>query len=290
LNSAALTYERVCGAARIQYKVDSGGRTVLSDLYQRAPCRVLFPLVELDEPTQAVLLTTSGGLTGGDRTRFEMDVGAHARVTVTTQAAEKLYRALESDDETKVDIEMRVEEGAWAEWLAQETILFDGARLRRRLNVDLVSGARMLAVESLVLGRTAMGERFDTGFLHDSWRIRRDGQLLWADALHLDPGLVPARAGRFGFGTAIACSTLVYVGEDAAQHLAEARRLLNESSPPPAAAASVSGGATTFDGMLLIRILANDAARLRSLVMDLVAGLRRSAGGLPPRMPRVWYC
>jgi urease accessory protein len=214
-------------------------------------------------------------------------VPPEGRVTVTTQAAEKLYRALETDHEAKVDIDMRVADGAWGEWLAQETILFDGARLRRGLHVDVARQGRLLAVESVVLGRTAMGERFETGFLHDSWRIRRDGQLLWADALHLESDITQRRTARFGFGTAIACSTIVYVGEDAAQQLTGARSLLNESR---ARRGSTIGGATAFDGMLLIRLLADDAARLRSVAMDLVCGIRQSAAGLPPRMPRVWYC
>jgi urease accessory protein len=264
---------------------------VLSDLYQRAPCRVLFPQPEVGELAQAVLLTTSGGLTGGDRTRLELDVQADARATLTTQAAEKLYRALPHEGDTEILVEITVAARAWAEWLAQETILFNGARLRRELCVDIAAGGRLLALESLVFGRTAMRESFDTGFVHDAWRIRRGGRLIWADALHL---YAPARLAPFGFGTAVACSTLVYVGDDAGAQLAGVRRLLVEhcatAVPGGPAVGAVSGGATSFDGLLLVRLLATDAAELRVLVMALAAHLREAAAGLPPRVPRVWHC
>jgi urease accessory protein len=290
LNAAALTYERGCGAARIEFKARPDGHTVLADLYQRAPCRVLFPEPEADELAQAVLLTTSGGLTGGDRVRVDVDVRAGARVTVTTQAAEKIYRALAHDSAAKIDIGMSVEAGSWAEWLAQETILFNGARLRREFHAEVSRRGRLLAVESVVLGRTAMGESFDTGFLHDAWRIRREGRLIWADALHMSPGVRQLRTARFGFGTAVACSTLVYVGDDIARQLTAARNLLSDSRILRDNPGSITGAATALDGLLLVRLLADDPAGLRSAVMDLICGIRHSAGGLPPRVPRVWHC
>ena len=290
MNSAALTHERACGAARVEFKAGPDGRTVLADLYQRAPCRILFPEPEADDLVQAVLLTTSGGLTGGDRVRVDVDVRAGARATVTTQAAEKIYRALAHDTPAQIDIGMTVEAGSWAEWLAQETILFDGARLRRRFQAEVSREGRLLAVESLVLGRTAMGECFDTGFLHDAWRIRRDGRLIWADALHMAADITDLRAARFGFGTAVACSTIVYVGDDVARQLAAARKLLGDSTILRDNPVSITGAATALDGLLLVRLLADDPAELRGAVMELIGGIRHCAGGLRPCLPRVWHC
>lgn len=239
---------------------------------------------------QAVLLTTSGGLTGGDRVRVDVDVRAGARATVTTQAAEKIYRALAHDRPAKIEIGMTVEAGSWAEWLAQETILFNGARLRREFHADVAGQGRLLAVESLVLGRTAMGECFDTGFLHDAWRIRRDGRLIWADALHMAADITGLRTARFGFGTAVACSTIVYVGEDIARQLAAARKLLGDSTILGESPVAITGAATALDGLLLVRLLADDPAELRSAVMKLICGIRQAAQGLRPCLPRVWHC
>jgi len=282
VNAATQVHQRVDGEARIAFRRGADGRTALADLYQRAPCRVMFPATEPDEPVQAVLLTTSGGLTGGDRTRVAVEIAAHSRATLTTQAAEKIYRALPSTGDAIVQVEMQVGADAWAEWLAQETIVFEGSRLRRLFVADVAATARLLAVESIVFGRTAMGEHFDTGLLHDTWRIRRGGKLVWVDALHLEGEVRQLRGAPFGFGTSVACSTVLYVGADATQQLTEARRILSRCALPC--------GATSLDGIVVARIMAVDAAELRAVVMQLIAGLRSAAGSLPARLPRVWTC
>ena len=213
---------------------------------------------------------------------MHIEIRRDARATVTTQAAEKLYRALAQDPDTTIQVRMKVAAGGWAEWLAQETIVFEGARLRRDFHADVDPTARLLATETLVLGRTAMGERFETGLIHDSWRIRRAGRLVWADALHLEGDITEMLAAPFGFGTAVACSNVVYVGEDAAARLPQVRELLGNCRVPAAA--------TAFDGLLLTRLLSDDAAALRAAVVALVGGIRQLTAALAPRLPRVWYC
>ncbi|PZN95956.1 MAG: urease accessory protein [Alphaproteobacteria bacterium] len=269
----ARRHQRVDGAARLRC-----GPAGIADLYQRAPCRLLFPDVEPGEPLQAVSITTTGGLTGGDRIRVELAVAAGAAATLTTQAAERLYRVLPGDADIRIETQVTVGAGGWAEWLAQEAILFDGTRARRSFEADVAPDARLLAVESLVFGRTAMGETLRSGRIHDSWRIRRGGRLVWVDALRLDGDIAAQMAAPFGFGGACSCATIVYVGADAATHLDAVRALLD------------GGGATSFDGLLIVRMLSDDAAALRRAVMRVVAGLRMLAGGYAEAMPNVWHC
>jgi len=282
VSAAAQGHQRVDGEARIAFRRGPGGHTTLADLYQRAPCRVMFPATEADESIQAVLLTTSGGLTGGDRTRVAVSVAHGAQATLTTQAAEKIYRALPGTGDAIVQVEMQIDAGAWAEWLAQETIVFQGSRLRRQFDADVAPSGRLLAVESIVFGRTAMGEHFDRGLLHDAWRVRRSGKLVWTDALHMEGDVRQLRCASFGFGTSVACSTVVYVGADAPQQLVEARRILGQCPLPC--------GATSLEGIMVARLMADDAVELRAAVMQLIAGIRQSAAALPARLPRVWHC
>ena len=282
MSAVAQAYQRVDGEARIAFRRAPDGRTRLADLYQRAPCRVLFPETEADEPPQSVLLTTSGGLTGGDRTNVAAAIGPGAQATLTTQAAEKIYRAAPEGGDATVQVEIQVGPAAWAEWLAQETIVFEGSRLRRRFAADVAPSGRLLAVESIVFGRTAMGEHFDTGLLHDAWRVSRGGKLIWADALHLEGDVRQLRSAAFGFGTSVACSTVLYVGADATQQLAAARTILS-ACPLPC-------GVTSLDGVMVARMMADDAVRLRAAIMQLIAGIRQAAAGLPARLPRVWHC
>lgn len=276
-------HQRVDGATRIEFAA-AGGKTRLADLYQRAPCRVLFPDTEPGEPAQAVLLTTSGGLTGGDRLQVEFAANSGARATLTSQAAEKIYRALPGDESARIDVRIAAGADSYVEYLSQETILFDGARLRRHLDADLAPGARLLATESLVLGRRAMGESLRSGFVHDAWRIRRGGRLIFADALHLDGDIAALRAAPFGFGAATACAALIYAADDAPALLASVRARLDEADM------SAIAHATTREHLLILRLLADDAAVLRRALVRAAGIVRSLAEGLPERLPQVWYC
>jgi urease accessory protein len=280
--TAALRHQRADGAAILTIGCDDVGRSRLRDLYQRAPCRILFPEVEREEPLQAVLLTTTGGLTGGDRTSVEFNVTTGARATLTTQAAEKLYRALPTQSAVSCTVALTAAAGAWAEWLAQETILFNGARLRRSFSADLEAGSRMLAVESVVFGRKAMGEEFRVGLLHDSWRIRRAGRLVWADAMRLEGDIAALRRAPFGFGDAIACTTMLYAGEDAGTLLEPVRALLADAAD--------ECGVTLLDELLIIRMLDGDVPRLRSRVISVAGFIRHATAGCSRTLPRVWHC
>jgi urease accessory protein len=277
-----LRHQRADGAAIVTVGCDAAGGTRLRELYQRAPCRMLFPDVAPEEPLQAVLLTTTGGLTGGDRTNVTFNVATNARATLTTQAAEKLYRALPTEAAVECKVALTLAAGAWAEWLAQETILFNGARLRRSFCADLEPGSRMLAVESVVFGRKAMGEEFRMGMLHDSWRIRCAGRLIWADAMRLDGDIAALRRAPFGFGAAVACTTILYAGGNAATLLEPVRTVLEDAMD--------ECGVTLIDELLIIRMLDEDAPRLRSRVIRVAGLIRHEAGGFSPTLPRVWHC
>lgn len=267
--------QRVDGEARVAF-----GSRGLSDLYQRAPSRLLFPDGARGGFPEGVSLLTCGGLTGGDRARLEIRIEDEASATITTQAAERFYRVSQGEADIRVETRIDIGAGATCEWLAQEAILFDRSRLRRTLEARLTGSSRLLAVESVVLGRSAMGEIFREGLLHDSWRIRRDGRLVWADALHVE-GDFQALANRpYGFGGARAFATLLYAGADAAAHLELARELT------PGATA----GATSFDGLLILRFLDADAAALRRSVVRAAGALRAATLGLSATLPAVWHC
>src|SRR5579871_1487353 len=130
MTTPAPRLQRASGESRVAFAVRDG-RTRLADLYQRDPCRVMFPEPEPGEPPQAVLLTTSGGVTDGDRLKMSIEVGAGAQAVAATQAAEKIYRAAKGGGHCSMDIDIKVDEGATLDWLPQETIVFEGARLKR---------------------------------------------------------------------------------------------------------------------------------------------------------------
>ena len=270
--------QRGDGAAELVFAPGASGAR-LTHLYQRSPCRVLFPKTEAGEPPNAVLLTTCGGLADGDRVRINVTAEAGARATVTSQAAEKIYRS--RGDDCRVGVTLTAGAGAWLEFLPHETILFDGGRLRRATELHVAGGGRLLACEMVTFGRVARGEEFRRGFLRDAWSVRRAGGLVWTDALKLE-GDLPALLGRArAFAGARALASVLYVADDAPEHLESARLLLE--------GATSHAAVTAVNGLLLARFFGPDPAAVRRDLGLYLGGLRHHVAGLARQLPRVWY-
>ncbi len=220
-------------------------------------------------------LNTSGGIAGGDRLRSAFAVRPGACATITSQTAERFYRALDADPPADIRTEIDVGAGAACEWLPQESILFDACAMDRTLAVDIAPDGWFLGVESLVLGRAAMGERVRTARVRDAWRIRRDGRWLLHDAIRLEGDVTAQLAGLATARGQGAMATIVLVCPDAADRLDALR----------AALGNAEAGASAWNGMLVARIVAPDGAALRAGV---VAGLNCLRQGRT--LPRVWHC
>jgi len=257
----------------------AGGTTRLADLRQDAPLRVLLPRVAPDEPLTAAVTNTSGGLVGGDSLTVDITAGPGTRLLAMAQAAEKVYRSLGPD--VRVETRLRAAPGAWLEWLPQETILFEGARLRRCTRLDLAPDARALAGEMLVFGRAAHGETLTSGLARDTWEVRVDGRLAWVDAFHLDGDLRDLLDHPATFDGARLTATLLHHGPDL-DPLRDALR----ARPVPA---GVARGATIVNGLLVVRWLAADALAARTDFAACWAALRHAAASLPDRLPRLWH-
>lgn len=261
--------QRAAGTGRVAVAA-RGGATRLSNLYQEGCARIRLPRSH-GAPLEAVLVNTAGGLTGGDVLEWAAEAGPGARLSVTTQACERVYRALGHD--AKVTTRLTAGEGARIDWLPQETILFDRARLDRRFEVDLAPGATLFAIEAVVLGRHAMGEAARAAQLTDRWQIRREGRLIHAEATVLD-GSDMARDGLSLLAGSGTFATLIYIADDA-----EAMRDRARAAIPEGARAAVSA----VGERLVIRILAVSGMALRTVVMPLIALLTRTGA-----VPRLW--
>jgi urease accessory protein len=260
------TLQRARGVGRIAVRAD-GAATRLERLFQEGCAKVRLPRAD---GCEAVLINTAGGLTGGDQLSWAAEAGAGAELTLTTQACEKVYRALAGAAETQVSL--RAGDGARIDWLPQETILFDRGALSRRLEADLAEGATLLAVEAVILGRTAMGEQVRTGALRDRWRIRREGRLVFADDVRLQGAVAETTKAAPLLAGACAFASVLLVAEDAERFL-----------PAVRAAIGGLGGASAFDGKLFARIAASHGLALRRALLPALEALR---DGRP--LPRVW--
>jgi urease accessory protein len=267
--AATFAANRAVGRIALAVKA-SAGVTRRARVREEGSLRVRCPGPPAGE-LEAVIVNTAGGMAGGDRFSFDVSVAPGARLVVTTAAAEKVYRSLAP--EAAVDVKLGVGAGASLAWLPQETILFDRARLRRAIEIDLAADARLLLAEAIVLGRAGMGEAVDDSRLFDRWRLRQGGRLLHAEALRLD-GAVTAKLKEPAVANGgIAVATVLAVPGDEAT-TARVRAL----------AAGFRGevGVSAWNGFAVARLCAADGAALRH---DLIAVLT-AVRGAP--LPRLW--
>jgi urease accessory protein len=246
------------------------GVTRRRQLHESGSLRVRFPSPEA-AGLSAVFVNTAGGVAGGDRFEIKITAGEGSRIAVTTAAAEKIYRA--KGPAAQFDIALKAAAGSQLSWLPQETILFNEARLSRRIDIDLAESASLALCEIVVFGRTAMGERLLQGGLVDRWRLRRGGRLVFAETIRLDGdiGEKLSKAAVAKDGVAIG-TALIVPGDEA---LVERLRELSSSFGGEV-------GISAWNGFAMARFCAQDAARLRA---DMVAVLRRATG---LAMPRLW--
>ncbi|MTV18722.1 MULTISPECIES: urease accessory protein UreD [Bradyrhizobium] len=269
--AAAATFaaNRARGAVRFGVHLKDHA-TRRGDLHESGSLRVRFPSPE-DDGLSAMFVNTAGGIAGGDRFEIAIAAGEGARLTLTTAAAEKVYRAPAAA--ARIDIALTVAAGAHLSWLPQETILFDRARIHRGFDIDLAEGASLLLCEIVVFGRAAMGEIMRHGEFVDRWRMRRGGRLVFAETVRLDGeiGEKLARPAIANGGCAIG-TALIVPGDEA---LVERIREASDSFGGEV-------GISAWNGFAMARFCAQDAARLRA---DMMTVLGR-ASTVP--LPRLW--
>ena len=247
----------------------SAGRSRRTRVHEDGSLRVRFPNAASDA-LEAVIVNTGGGMTGGDRFAVEISLGEGARLIAGSAAAEKIYRSTGPD--AAMDVKLTVGEGAQLAWLPQETILFDRARLSRRIDIELAENASLLLAEAVVFGRAAMGEAMAQGFFSDRWRLRRAGRLIFADSARLDGDVAAKLAAPASAAGGIAIATvLIAPGDDGA--LAAVRALAEQFAGEV--------GISAWNGIALARLCAQDGAALRHDLIALLAALGQ-------RVPRLW--
>jgi urease accessory protein len=271
--------QRAAGSCRIVAGGSERG-THLIDIFQQNPIRVLFPRGNGYAIGEAVLINTAGGIAGGDRLQYEVTAHAGASLAVTSQAAEKVYRAL--DVPAGITTKLEAYAGAKLAWLPQETIIFNRSLLRRETEIALFSGAELLVLESLVLGRTAHGEEIVGGNISDSWRIRKDGRLVWAETFRLTNEVFPQLHRKALLAGCRSIGTLVYFGQNLDARLEVVRKI--------ATSAECRIAATSVGGLIIIRLAAETSFDLRSTLRSFLECFGSALGSGPIRVPKMWSC
>ncbi len=267
-----MTEARAPGAQRARGRTlltarSRDGQTVLDDLHQSGASRLLFPR-PATQALPVVWLNTSGGVTGGDRFSAGFAAGTGAHLSLTSQAAERIYRALPGLP-GQVSTTLDIGPGARIDWLPQETILFDHAALDRSLRIDMAENATLLAVETLIFGRAAMGETVRQLTLRDRIDLRIGGRLAFADRLHLDGDADAILSRRFVADGCGAVALVIFAAPGAKAHLDMLRALLPDTG----------GVSALTEDLLVMRLTAPDSFDMRRALTPILRHL--SGGGLP---------
>lgn len=261
--------QRAEGEGRLKTQTRNG-ETCIANLFQEGCAKIRLPRTH-SPALEAVLINTSGGLTGGDRLNWHIKATEGANLTLTTQACERIYKS--TGDDAHVSTLLEIGKNAHVDWLPQETILFEQSRLNRSMHIKLSQGASFTGVEAILLGREAMGETARSAILSDRWDIRRNGRLLHLEAnklsaTDLERESLSLLAGNRAF------ATIIHIAEDAETKLAAVRALIGEG---------VKAAVSAIGERLIVRVLATSGLALRRIITPIIAYLS-GAGALP----RLW--
>ncbi|PSN19431.1 urease accessory protein [filamentous cyanobacterium CCP5] len=266
------------GRAQLVYGV-RGGRTVPVTAYAQAPLRLQKPLSGQDEPCQSVLVHTAGGLVGGDRLDINIHLQSGSEALVTTAAASKVYRCPNAAARQRVHLHL--EANTCLEWLPQEAILFNGARYRQDIRVELAPGALWLGWDIMRFGRSARGERFDQGDMRSHTEVWQAGQPIWGDRQFLIGGS-PVLDSPHGLAGYPVVGTLALVGRSPeSEHIAQARQLWD---------CQYSGdvGVTQLQSGLICRYRGPSSQQARRWFVAIWQQLRPWYLQRPVAVPRIW--
>lgn len=261
--------QRSVGVGRLSVS-QLDGRTRLNRLYQEGCAKIRIPKTYHGTALEAVIINTSGGVTGGDRMSWTFEAGPQTHLMLTTQACEKVYKS--SGGLAHNNVELSAASGARLAWLPQETILFNRSGFSRQITANLAPDAEALFLEPIVFGRRSMGETVEDAELHDRWRISQNGTLIHAEDFRVSGEVSKILQHRSVTHGQTAFATLLFVSPRAEGYLEAARTLVGQQ-----------GGVSHWNGKLLARIVAEDSFTLRKTLLPLVSLMNFGA-----ELPKVW--
>jgi urease accessory protein len=271
--------QRSNGCGRIVLSGLENG-TRVENIFERSPIRIRFPRTGEGAIKEAVIINTGGGVAGGDHLECSVTALPGTSLAVTSQAAEKVYRALSETATVVTRLEARG--SAKLAWLPQETIVFNRARMHRTTEIEVAADAELLALEWLVLGRAAHGEVVVGGTITDNWRVKKEGRLIWADSFRINDEVFPHIHRKALLSGCNAIATLIYFGRSPEKRL-EFLREIGRSL-------ACNAASTLVGGLIVVRLAASDSFALKRALSSLLEQFGPEIGGAPFQAPKMWSC
>ncbi|WP_342248335.1 urease accessory protein UreD [Pseudomonas sp. OTU2001] len=235
------------------------------------PLLVQRPFYPEGAPCHVYVLHPPGGIVAGDRLELDIQLEPGSHALLTMPGASKFYRSI--GPTARLAQRFHLAAGSTLEWLPQDSIFFSGARASLDSRFTLEPGARLLAWETLCLGRPVMNERFDHGALDSRLHIELPDEVGLHERLRVEGGRLDKLGGHPLLATFCAAPA-----DQAVLDLV--RPLLDEMVNP--------AGATLLGSLLVIRVLDHDNQHLQRTLQRLWHVLRPAVLGLPACPPRIW--
>ncbi|WP_426807910.1 urease accessory protein UreD [Pseudomonas sp. WOUb67] len=235
------------------------------------PLLVQRPFYPEGAPCHVYVLHPPGGIVAGDRLDLDIHLEPGSHALLTMPGASKFYRSI--GPTARLTQRFQLAAGSTLEWLPQDSIFFSGARASLHSRFTLEPGARLLAWETLCLGRPVMNERFEQGALDSRLHIELADEVGLHERLRIEGGRLDKLGGHPLLATFCAAPADQAV-------LEQVRPLLDELANP--------AGATLLGSLLVIRVLDHDNQHLQRTLQRLWHVLRPAVLGLPACPPRIW--
>ncbi|ENB9661800.1 urease accessory protein UreD [Pseudomonas putida] len=259
-------------SAHLQLRfVQRGDVTRLGAWKHFGPLLVQRPFYPEGSPCHVYVLHPPGGIVAGDRLELNIHLEPGSHALLTMPGASKFYRSI--GPTARLTQRFHLAAGSTLEWLPQDSIFFSGARASLASRFSLEPGARLLAWETLCLGRPVMHERFDHGTLYSLLHIELPDEVGLHERLRIAGGHLDKLGGHPLLATFCAAPADQAV-------LEQVRSLLDELGNP--------AGATLLGSLLVIRLLDHDNQHLQRTLQRLWHVLRPAILGLPSCPPRIW--
>ncbi|PYG96230.1 urease accessory protein, partial [Arthrobacter stackebrandtii] len=228
------------------------------------PLLVQRPFYPEGAPCHVYVLHPPGGIVAGDRLDLDIHLEPDSHALLTMPGASKFYRSI--GPTARLTQRFQLAAGSTLEWLPQDSIFFSGARANLHSRFTLEPGARLLAWETLCLGRPVMNERFEQGALDSCLHIELPDDVGLHERLRIEGGRLDKLGGHPLLATFCAAPADQAV-------LEQVRPLLDELANP--------AGATLLGSLLVIRVLDHDNQHLQRTLQRLWHVLRPAVLGLP---------
>lgn len=265
-----------------------GERTILADIYRRAPL-IVHRAIYWDEALPAMpcvfIITNSGGILQGDRNTISVELGPEAQAHLTTQSATKIHE-MDANYASQVQ-EIVLHDNAYLEYLPDPMIPHKHTRFVMQTRAAVHPTATLLYAEILMAGRKHYGdgELFQYDVFSSTLRAERpDGDELFTERFVITPRSSDVRRAGIMGGYDVLCTALLLTPKKHADRVFE--RATAGISPDGQWAAGASR--LPNDAGLIFRVLGQETQPVRDKLREFWTLVREEVAGAPLMPEFAW--